>query len=47
MTIFVFISKMEKSKTVKQEVNGTATLSPLVFPGLSIQRIVSLKILFN
>ncbi len=32
-TIFVFICKTDKSKPVKQEVNGTVILPPLVFPG--------------
>ncbi len=35
LTIFVFICKTDKSKLVKQEVNGTVILPPLVFPGLS------------
>jgi hypothetical protein len=35
LTIFVFICKTDYSKLVKQEVNGTVILSPLVFPGLS------------
>ncbi len=30
--IFVFICKTDLSKPVKQEVNGTGILSPLVFP---------------
>jgi hypothetical protein len=33
LTIFVFICKTDQSKGVKQEVNGTMILSPLVFPG--------------
>ncbi len=32
MTIFVFICKTDSFKPVKQEVNGTVILSPLVFP---------------
>jgi hypothetical protein len=35
MTIFVFIFKTDLSKTVKQEVNGTVILPPLVLPGLA------------
>ncbi len=34
LTIFVFICKTDQSKPVKQEVNGTVILPPLVFPGL-------------
>ncbi len=34
---FVFICKTGKSKQVKQEVNGTVILSPLVFPAYSHQ----------
>ncbi len=34
-TFFVFICKTDKSKPVKQEVNGTAILPPLVFPDLT------------
>jgi len=37
LTIFISICKTDYSKTVKQEVNGTVILPPLVFPGLSIQ----------
>jgi hypothetical protein len=33
---FVFICKTDESKQVKQEVNCTVILPPLVFPGLSI-----------
>ncbi len=32
LTIFVFICKTDSSKPVKQEVNGTLILPPLVFP---------------
>jgi hypothetical protein len=32
MTIYVFICKTDLSKPVKQEVNGTVILPPLVFP---------------
>ncbi len=32
LTIFVFICKTDSSKLVKQEVNGTVILPPLVFP---------------
>ena len=32
LTIFVCISKTDQSKPVKQEVNGTVILPPLVFP---------------
>ncbi len=32
LTIFAFICKTVKSKPVKQEVNGTVILPPLVFP---------------
>jgi hypothetical protein len=35
MTIFVFICKTDSSKPVKQEVNGTVILPPLVFSGKS------------
>jgi len=35
MTIFVFICKIDQSKPVKEEVNGTVILSPLVFPAQS------------
>jgi hypothetical protein len=31
---FCFICKIGKSKVVKQMVNGTVILSPLVFPGI-------------
>ncbi len=33
---FVFICKRDLSKPVKQEVNGTVILPPLVFPGATI-----------
>ncbi len=33
LTIFVFLCKTDQSKPVKQEVNGTVILPPLVFPG--------------
>ncbi len=33
LTFFVFICKTDLSKPVKQEVNGTVILPPLVFPG--------------
>jgi len=33
LTIFVFICKTDQSKPVKQEVNSTVILPPLVFPG--------------
>jgi hypothetical protein len=33
LTIFVFVCKTDLSKPVKQEVNGTVILPPLVFPG--------------
>ncbi len=33
LTIFVFVCKRDKSKQVKQEVNCTVILPPLVFPG--------------
>ena len=36
LTIFVLICKTDLSKPVKQEVNGTVILPPLVFPGLPI-----------
>jgi hypothetical protein len=35
LTIFVFICKTDLSKPVKQEVNGTVILPPLVIPGVS------------
>jgi hypothetical protein len=38
LTIFVFICKTDKSKPVKQEVNGTVILTPLEFPGLGRDR---------
>jgi hypothetical protein len=37
-TIFDFICKTDKSKPVKQEVNGTMILPPLVFPGLTYKK---------
>jgi hypothetical protein len=36
LTIFVFICKTDKSEQVKQEVNCTVILPPLVFPGLTL-----------
>jgi hypothetical protein len=36
LTIFVFICKTDKSKPVKQEVNGTVILPPLAFPGRTL-----------
>jgi len=39
LTIFVFICKTEKSKPVKQEVNGTLILPPLVFPDPTMDKI--------
>ncbi len=36
LTIFVFTCKTDQSKPVKQEVNSTVILPPLVFPALSI-----------
>ncbi len=41
LTIFVFICKTDESKPVKQEVNGTAILPPLIFPGLSYSCLLS------
>ncbi len=38
---FCFICKTDKSKKVKQEVNGTVILSTLVFPGLRLTRCCS------
>jgi hypothetical protein len=35
LTIFVFICNTDYYKPVKQEVNGTVILPPLVFPELS------------
>ncbi len=37
LTIFVFICKTDYSKPVKQEVNSTVILPPLVFPGRRLQ----------
>ncbi len=37
LTIFIFICKTGQSKPVKQEVNSTVTLPPLVFPVSSIK----------
>jgi hypothetical protein len=37
MTIFVFICKIHKSEEVKQEVNCTVILPPLVFPVLPLE----------
>jgi hypothetical protein len=45
MTIFVFVCKTGKSKPVKQEVNGTGILPPLVFPVKSVGAIESLPVL--
>jgi hypothetical protein len=39
LKFFVFICKTDESKPVKQEVNGTVILSPLVFPGWDDQHI--------
>jgi hypothetical protein len=36
LTIFVFISKTDESKPVKQEVNSIVILPPLVFPGQTL-----------
>ncbi len=36
LTIFVFICKTDLSKPVKQEINGTMILPPLVFPAIFI-----------
>jgi hypothetical protein len=36
--IFIFIGKTVKSKPVKEEVNGTMILPPLVFPGLGVKK---------
>ena len=36
LTIFVFICQTDKSKPVKQEVNGTEILPRLVFPAVAI-----------
>jgi hypothetical protein len=36
LTIFVLICKTDKSKPIKQEVNCTVKLPPLVFPGKSV-----------
>jgi hypothetical protein len=33
LTILVLICKTDQSKPVKQELNGTVILPPLVFPG--------------
>ncbi len=41
LTIFVFICKTDLSKPLKQEVNGTVILPPLVFLGLSTASLVS------
>jgi hypothetical protein len=37
--MFVFICKTDKSKPVKQEVNGTVILPPLVFPGQTMKTV--------
>ncbi len=36
LTIFVYICKTDKSKPVKQEVNHTVILPPLVCPGYGV-----------
>ena len=36
LTIFVYVKKTDSSKQVKQEVNGTVILSPLVFLVLAL-----------
>ncbi len=36
LTKFVFICKTDKSKPIKQEVNSTVILPPLVFPGIEL-----------
>jgi hypothetical protein len=36
LMIFVFIYKTDFSKQVKQEVNCTVTLPPIVFPGRAV-----------
>ncbi len=38
LTIFVFICETDKFKPVKQEVNSTVILPPLVFPGYTYYR---------
>ncbi len=38
LTIFVFICKTDSSKPVKQEVNSTVILLPLVFPAVFQQK---------
>jgi hypothetical protein len=40
LTIFVFICKTDQSKPVKQEVNGTMILPPLVFPGFVFKKLI-------
>ncbi len=37
LTIFVFICRTDYTKPVKQEVNNTVILPPLVFPGSSLK----------
>jgi len=41
LTIFVFICKTDYSKPVKQEVNSTVILPPLVFPGTTNHHLFS------
>jgi hypothetical protein len=36
LTLFISICKKDQSKPVKQEVNGTVILPPLVFPAYGI-----------
>jgi hypothetical protein len=36
LTIFVFLCKTDKSKPVKQEINGTVIVPPLAFPEANI-----------
>jgi hypothetical protein len=43
MIIFVFICKTDRSKPVKQEVNSTVILPPLVFPGKLITKTAQLE----
>jgi hypothetical protein len=38
LTIFAVICKTDYSKPVKQEVNGTVILPPLVFPDVSVSK---------
>ncbi len=44
LTIFVFIFQTDQSKPVKQEVNGTVILPPLVFPGKRFQKFSGLMV---